>query len=175
LSEAELLTLCVNLLTAGHETTTNLIGNGLLTLLRHPDQLERLRADPSLMPTAIEEMLRFESPLQRNPRRVAVDLELRGQALRRGDFVLQVLGAANRDPAQFPDPDRFDVGRRTNAHVAFGFGVHFCLGAPLARLEGGIAIGTVLRRMPGLRLAAGDVRWQRSPLLRGLEALPLAF
>lgn len=173
LGEAELLTLCVNLLTAGHETTTNLIGNGLLTLLRHPDQLARLRADPSLMPTAIEEMLRFESPLQRNPRRVAVDLRLGDQPLRRGDFVLQVLGAANRDPAQFPDPDRFDIARQPNGHVGFGFGIHFCVGAPLARLEGAITIETVLRRMPRLQLAGEAAQWQQSALLRGLETLPV--
>jgi cytochrome P450 len=175
LSEAELLTTCVTLLTVGHETTTNLIGNGLYTLLRHPDQLARLRSEPDLLPTAVEEMLRYESSLQRNPRRLAEDVELGGHRLRRGDFVLQVLGAANRDPARFPEPDRFDVSRQPNRHLAFGHGIHFCLGAPLARLEAPIAIGTVLRRMPELRLAADGVRWQAHGLRRSLTALPVAF
>lgn len=175
LTEAELLTTCVTLLTAGHETTTNLIGNGVYTLLRHPDQMERLRANPSLMPTAIEEMLRYESPLQRNPRRVAADIELHGKRLRKGDFVLQILGAANHDPAQFPDPDRFDIERQPNRHIAFGFGVHFCLGAPLARLEAPIAIGTLLRRLPQLQLADAAVQWYEHGLLRGLRSLPVAL
>jgi cytochrome P450 len=175
LSSAELLTTCVTLLTAGHETTTNLIGNGLLALLRHPDQLRRLRDDPSLMPTAVEEMLRFESPLQRNPRRIAEDLELGGRTLRRGDFVLQVLGAANRDPARFPDPHRFDIARQPNRHLAFGHGIHFCLGAPLARIEAPIALGTLLRRFPDLRLAADHAEWQPHGLLRAQKRLPVAF
>ena len=175
LTEAELLTTCVTLLTAGHETTTSLIGSGLYTLLRHPDQLALLRERPDLMPSAVEEMLRYESPLQRNPRRIAVDVELRGRQLRTGDYVMQVLGSANRDPAQFPDPDRFDIARQPNRHVAFGFGVHFCLGAPLARLEAPIAVGTVLRRMPNLRLATEAVEWHRHGLLRGLVSLPVAF
>lgn len=175
LSEAELLTLCVNLLTAGHETTTNLIGNGLLTLLRHPDQMRRLAEDPGLMPTAVEEMLRFESPLQRNPRRVVEDVEVGGKVLRRGDFVLQILGSANRDPARFAEPERFDIARQPNRHMAFGFGIHFCVGAPLARLEAPIAIGTVLRRLPRLELAADRVAWQEHGLLRALTALPVTF
>lgn len=175
LTEAELLTTCVTLLTAGHETTTNLIGNGLYTLLRHPDQLARVRAQPELLPMAIEEMLRYESPLQRNPRRVAADIVLRGKQLRRGDFVLQVLGAANRDRAQFPDPDRFDVTRQANRHVAFGFGVHFCLGAPLARLEALIAIRTMLRRLPRLQLTGGAAAWYEHGLLRGLRTLPVTY
>jgi len=175
LSEAELLTTCVTLLTAGHETTTNLIANGLLTLLRHPEQCQRLRDAPELMPGAVEEMLRFESPLQRNPRRVAADVELRGKRLRRGEFVFQVLGAANHDPEQFPDPDRFDIGRQPNRHLAFGYGIHFCLGAPLARLEAAIAIGTLLRRLPGLRLASDAVEWQEHGLLRALSSLPVTF
>lgn len=175
LSEAELLTTCVTLLTAGHETTTNLIGNGLLTLLRHPDQLRRLREDPALLPTAVEEMLRYESPLHRNPRRVAANVELDGRLLRQGDFVLQMLGAANRDPTHFADPERFDITRQPNRHMAFGFGTHFCVGAPLARLEAPIAIETVLRRLPGLRLDTASVQWQQHTLLRALVALPVAF
>jgi cytochrome P450 len=175
LTEAELLTTCVTLLTAGHETTTNLIANGLYTLLCHPEQLEQLRANPSLMPTAIEELLRFESPLQRNPRRVAEDLEYGSAHMRRGDYVLQILGAANRDPAIFAEAGSLRLTRQPNRHLAFGFGLHFCVGAPLARLEGPIAIGTVLRRLPGLRLAAETVEWQPHGLLRGLAALPARF
>jgi pimeloyl-[acyl-carrier protein] synthase len=175
LSEAELLTTCVTLLTAGHETTTNLLANGLLTLLRHPDQCQRLRDEPDLMPLAVEEMLRFESPLQRNPRRVAADIELRGKPLRQGEFVFQVLGAANRDPEQFTDPDRFDITRQPNRHLAFGYGIHFCLGAPLARLEASIAIGTLLRRFPDLRLRGDAVSWERHGLLRALSALPVTL
>lgn len=175
LSEAELLTTCVTLLTAGHETTTNLIANGLLTLLRHPEQCQRLREEPELMATAVEEMLRFESPLQRNPRRVGADIELRGKHLRQGEFLFQVLGAANRDPEQFPDPDRFDIARQPNRHVAFGYGIHFCLGAPLARLEASIAIGTLLRRFPEIQLGTETGSWQQHGLLRALTSLPVTF
>ena len=174
LTEGELLATCVTLLTAGHETTTNLIGSGLLTLLRHPEQLEELRQNPAMMPAAIEEMLRFESPLQRNPRKVPADFEMHGKAIRRGDFVLQVLGAANRDPRQFPDPDRFDITRQPNRHVAFGMGIHFCLGAPLARLEAPIAIEAVLRRWPELKLAQDHVTWREHGLLRAQETLMLS-
>ena len=175
LSEAELLTTAVTLLTAGHETTTNLIANGLHTLLRHPAQLDHLRADPALLPTTIEEVLRYESPLQRNPRRVAVDLEYGGATLRRGDYVLQMLGAANRDPAMFAEPERFVLTRQPNRHLAFAFGPHFCVGAPLARLEASVAIGTVLQRWPGLRLASEAIDWQCHGLLRGPLALPMTF
>jgi cytochrome P450 len=175
LTEAELMTTCVTLLTAGHETTTHLIANGLYTLLRHPDQLEQLRADPALMPAAVEEILRFESPLQRNPRRVAEDLAYGEAQLRRGDYVLQMLGAANRDPFVFANPNQFDIKRQPNRHLAFAVGIHFCVGAPLARLEAPIAIGTVLRRLPGLRLQASAGEWQPHGLLRGLRALPVAF
>ncbi len=177
LTEAELLTTCVTLLTAGHETTTNLIGNGMWLLLTHPDQLLLLREHPELMPSAIEEMLRKESPLQRNPRQMAVDLELRGRTLQAGDYVMQVLGAANHDPEQFPDPHRFDITRTPNRHVAFGHGIHFCLGAPLARIEAPIAIGEVLRRLPGLALAdpVAKPSWLQSGFLRGLQTLPVTF
>jgi cytochrome P450 len=173
LTEAELLTTCVTLLTAGHETTTNLIANGLYLLLRHPEQLARLRADPLLLPTAIEEVLRFESPLQRNPRRVAVDFEYGGAHLQRGDYVLQILGAANRDPSVFPNPDQFDITRQPNRHLAFAFGIHFCVGAPLARLEAPLALAAVLERFPNLRII-GEPEWQPHGLLRGLRALPVA-
>jgi cytochrome P450 len=175
LTEAELLTTCVTLLTAGHETTTNLIANGLYTLLRHPEQLQQLRANPALMPAAIEEMLRFESPLQRNPRRVANDFEYHGVQLRRDGYVLQMLGAANRDPQVFAEPDCFQLARQPNRHLAFAFGIHFCVGAPLARLEAPIAIGTLLRRFPGLRLASEAVHWHHHGLLRGPVTLPVTF
>ncbi len=175
LTEAELLTTCVTLLTAGHETTTSLIGNGLYTLLRHPDQLHQLRQQVDLLPGAVEEMLRYESPLQRNPRRVATDVELHGRQLRRGDYLLQILGSANRDPTRFLKPHHFDIARQPNPHVAFGFGVHFCLGAPLARLEAPVAIETILRRLPRLRLATENVKWHEHGLLRGLQSLPVTF
>jgi len=174
LTQAELLTTCVTLLTAGHETTTTTLANGLYTLLKNPDELERLRADPELMPTAIEEILRFESPLHRNPRRASMDLEYAGQQIRRGDYVLQIFASANRDPEVFPDPHRFDVARQPNRHLAFGLGLHFCVGAPLARLEALIALNTILRRLPNLRLN-GPVEWERHSLFRTLKALPVAF
>ena len=174
LTQAELLTTCVTLLTAGHETTTTTLANGLYTLLKNPDELERLRADPELMPTAIEEILRFESPLHRNPRRASADIEYAGQQIRRGDYVLQIFASANRDPEVFPDPHRFDVARQPNRHLAFGLGLHFCVGAPLARLEALIAFNTILRRLPNLRLN-GPVEWERHSLFRTLKALPVAF
>lgn len=176
LSEEEILSTCVTLLVAGHETTTNLIGNGIFTLLQHPAQLQELKNDPSLIQPAVEEVLRYESPLQRNRRVVARDLEFEGQAMQKGQLVLQILGAANRDPEQFPDPDRFDLHRQPNKHIAFGFGIHFCLGAPLARLEAPIAINTLLRRMPTLQLASETVEWQREhSVIRGLKSLPVTF
>ena len=174
LTEAELLTTCVTLLTAGHETTTSLIGNGMLTLLRHPEQMARLRDNRDLMPTAIEEMLRYESPLQRNPRKLASDVELHGAQMRDGDFVLQLLGSANRDEGQFEQPQHFDITRKPNRHLSFGFGIHFCLGAPLARLEAPIAIGAMLDRMPSMQLAE-DPRWIEHGLLRGLRSLRVSY
>jgi cytochrome P450 len=175
LNEAELLANAVLLLNAGHETTTNLIGNGTLALLRHPDQLRRLREDPALIPTAVEELLRYDSPVQFTSRVLKADLALGGKQLRAGQTVLLLLGAANRDPAQFPNPNRLDVGRADNKHLAFGLGSHFCLGAPLARLEGRIVFETLLRRLPGLRLAGPAPVYRQNFNLRGLEALEVAF
>lgn len=176
LTESELVSTCVTLLVAGHETTISLIGNGLLTLLRHPAQLQQLRQEPTLMPSAIEEMLRYESPVARQPRRILQDVTLGGQQLRQGQIVFQFLNAANRDPAYFPDPDQFDLRRPNNRHLAFGQGIHFCVGAPLARLEGPIAIGAVLRRMPNLRLTSDADDWDttkpNSRLLRSLLVGP---
>jgi cytochrome P450 len=174
LTEPELYANSALLLVAGHETTTNLIGNGTLALLRNPDQLDRLRREPSLVPSAVEEFLRYESPVQFVTRLLKEDLGLGGKQLRAGQSALVMLGAANRDPEQFPDPDRLDVGRADNKHVAFGLGTHFCLGAQLARLEGRIVFETLLRRMPNLRLD-GDVHYRKHFNLRGLEALPVAF
>ncbi|MEP7355626.1 MAG: cytochrome P450 [Anaerolineales bacterium] len=174
LSEAELLSTCVTLLVAGHETTLSLIGNGLLLLLQHPEQLQQLRDDPALMPGAIEEILRFESPVTRQPRRIKQDTTLGGQPLPAGKLAMQFLNAANRDPNYFPNPDHFDIRRQNNRHLAFGQGVHFCIGAPLARLEGPIAIGDVLRRMPNLRLAQAGADWDISkPNSRLLKSLPV--
>jgi len=175
LTEGELLSTCVLLFIAGHETTVNLIGNGLLALLRHRDQLERLLADPGLLGTAVEELLRFDSPVQRTARITNAEVELGGKVLPKGAFVVAAMGAANRDPAHFADPDRLDVARADNRHIAFGFGIHFCLGAPLARVEGQIALQSLLRRMPGLRLTGPEPEWRESSTLRGLKALPVAF
>jgi cytochrome P450 len=175
LSSAELIVICVTLLTAGHETTTNLIANGLYTLLRHPEQMAALQRDPALMPGAIEEVLRYEGPLQRNPRRAAEAFEFGGQQLQENDYLLPLLGAANRDPLAFPEPARFDIARQPNRHLAFGQGIHFCVGAPLARLEGQLALNTLLRRLPGLRLNAATVEWEPHTLFRALKALPVAW
>jgi cytochrome P450 len=163
------------LLAAAHETTTNLIGNGLLALLRHPEQMAALRAEPALVPAAIEEMLRYDSPAQIVYRAAIEPVELDGRAIQPGQVVNLLVGAANRDPAQFPDPDRFDITRAVGRHTAFGLGIHFCVGAPLARLEGQIAIASVLRRFPGLRLAAETLEWNDHPTFRGLRALPAAL
>ena len=174
LSEGELLATCVLLFIAGHETTVNLIGNGLLALLRHPDQLKRLRDDPALIQGAVEELLRYDSPVQRTARMTNTDVEVGGRKIATGSMVVAAIGAANRDPAQFPDPDRLDITRRDNRHIAFGFGIHFCLGAALARVEGQIALGMLLRRKPGLAVA-GTPAWRESSTLRGLTALPVTF
>ncbi len=174
LSEAELVSTCVTLLVAGHETTLSLIGNGLWLLLNHPEQLQLLHQDPALLPSAIEEMLRVESPVARQPRRIKQDVTLGGQSLRQGQIAFQFLNAANRDPAYFPNPDRFDLHRPNNRHLAFGQGIHFCIGAPLARIEGPIAIAAVLRRMPNLRLASDEADWDlNKPNSRLLRSLPV--
>ncbi len=175
LAEHEILGTLVLLLGAGHETTTNLIGNGALALLRHPDQLARLRRDPGLIPSAVEECLRYDSPVQATSRVPLEDMEVFGVSMRRGIEVVTCLGAANRDPAQFPDPDRFDVGRSPNSHLAFGHGIHFCLGAPLARLEGQLAFAGLLHAFESLELEAPEaLRWRLGFVLHGLEALPVA-
>ena len=171
----EVIAMCLLLFIAGHETTVNLIGNGTLALLRHPDQLARVRDDPALIPTAIEELLRYDSPVQRTARIATTDVEIDGHRVSKGAMVIAALGAANRDPAQFAEPDRLDVTRRDVRHISFGHGIHFCLGAPLARVEGQIAIGTLLRRMPKLVLAEPSPEWRESSVLRGLKRLRVGF
>lgn len=175
LTEEEIVANCILVMVGGQETTTNLIGNGMLSLVRHPDQLEKLRADSSLIPSAVEELLRYESPIQHTARVSPEDTGLGGKVLRKGQTVIAVMGAANRDPERFPDPDRLDICRQDNRHVAFAYASHFCFGAPLARLEGQIAFETVLRRMPNLNLEPGPLIWRGNLDLRGLTALPVAF
>lgn len=175
LDAAELLAMCMLLLAAGHETTTNLLGNGLYTLLEHPAEHARLRADPRLVPSAIEEMLRFESPVQAMPRVAREACEIGGREVAPGDYLIAMVGAANRDPAVFAQPDRFDIARTDNRHLAFGHGAHFCLGAPLARAEAEIAFQTLLRRAPDLRGDYARVEWKSTQVMRGLVELPVAF
>lgn len=173
LTDAELLATSNLLLIAGHETTTNLIGNGMLALLRNPDQLERLRADPSLMPSAVEELLRYDSPVQATLRVARKDVEIGDHTISKGAVVVCVIGSANRDPAVFEQPDRLDLGRADNRHLSLGFGVHFCLGAPLARLEGQLALSALIDRFPDMNLAEQDVEFRKHPILRGVTSLPV--
>jgi len=175
LSEDEVVANTIVTMVGGQETTTNLIGNGLLTLLRYPDQLEKLRANLSLVPSAVEELLRYESPSQHTARLAPDNVELGGKYIRKQQAVIAVMGAANRDPERFPDPDQLDICRQDNRHVAFAWASHFCFGAPLARLEGQIVFETVLRRMPDLKLAPGPITWRENLGLRGLTALPVTF
>jgi len=174
LSRNELFTTCVLLLVAGNETTTKLIGNSVVALLRNPDQLELLRREPERMPAAVEELLRYDGPVQLPSRMVTEDRELRGHRLRRGQQLVLVLAAANRDPEQFADPDRLDVTRGEVRHLALSHGLHFCLGAQLARLEATLSLEPLVTRFPGLRFA-GPVEWGDNTVLRGPRALPLAF
>lgn len=177
LSEEELLGNCMLLLIAGHETTVNLIGNGALALLRHPDQLELLRREPGLAGSVVEETLRFESPVQQATFRVtAEEMEVGGQKINEGEQVSAVVGAANRDPEQFPDPDRFDISRQPNRHLAFGRGPHFCLGAPLARLEARVTLPKLFASQPAPDLAADEpLSWRANTAFRGLESLRVIF
>ncbi len=175
LSEDEIVANIIVTMVGGQETTTNLIGNGLLTLLRHPVELARLRDDDAIVESAVEELLRYESPSQHTARLAPTDLLLGDKSIRRRDAVMAVMAAANRDPQRFADPDRLDLERPNNRHVAFGWGAHFCFGAPLARIEGQIAFPTLLRRLPGLALAPGPLSWRQNLGLRGLEALPVTF
>jgi cytochrome P450 len=175
LSELEILATCQLLLIAGHETTTHLIGNGLLALLRHPEQLDALRARPELTQSAVEELLRFDGPIQVISRQALEDLEIDGRPVKKGQYLNLMLAAANRDPAQFDEPHRLDLGRHENRHVAFASGIHYCLGAPLARLESTIAFGQIARRFPKLQLTDATLQWQDNVGVRGLTSLPLTF
>jgi cytochrome P450 len=176
LSDDELVSTCIVFLFAGHETTANLIGNGLLALLKHPDQLALLLEQPELAASAVEEFLRYDSPVQRNRRIASVDVELGGRQIRQGDSVMVFMGSANRDPDKFPDPDALDITRAPNQHMAFGHGIHFCVGAALSRIEAPIAIAALLERFPDVRLADGyHERWRPNITFRGLESLQLAL
>lgn len=173
LTDDEVIATAILLFGAGFETTTNLIGNGLLALLRHPDQMRMLRADPALGPSAVEELLRYDSPVQVNSRTALEAAEVKGEPVEAGQILLILQGAANRDPARFADPDQLDVTRRDNVPLSFGWGAHHCLGAPLARLEGDVVFGAVLRRFPRIELAADHLEWKPGITLRGLASLPV--
>lgn len=175
LTEEEIIANCIVTMVGGQETTTNLIGNGVLTLLRHPDEMEKLRNDLSLIPSAVEEMLRYESPSQHTARICREDTELGGQLIRKGQAVIAVMGAGNRDPERFPDPDRFDITRTDNRHLAFGWASHFCFGAPLARIEGQLTFEAIMSRMVDLKLKPGPLVWRDNLGLRGLTSLPVTF
>jgi cytochrome P450 len=175
LSEEEVIANCIVTMVGGQETTTNLIGNGLVTLMRNPDQLERLRANAGLIPSAVEELLRYESPSQHTARLAPEDMILGGRQIQKRQAVIAVMAAANRDPGRFPDPDLLDLERQDNRHLAFGWAAHFCFGAPLARMEGQIAFSTLLRRLPRMELAGGPLEWRENLGLRGLKALPVRF
>ena len=175
LSREELYANVLVILAAGHETTTNLIGNGTLALLTHPDQMKKLRDDPALIVNAVEEMLRYDNPAQVAYRVAAEDVEIGGKTIRGGQIVNLLLGAANRDPEHFHEPDRFDITRPEIHQIGFGAGIHYCIGAPLARLEGQIAFNTFLQRFPDMHLASEQLEWQEHPTFRGLLSLPVAF
>jgi hypothetical protein len=168
---AELLAQCAMLLFAGHETTRNLLGNGLRALLDHPDQWLRLQREPALLPAAVRELLRYDSPVQYTGRRVATDLMLHGRLLRRGDLVVPLIGAANRDPARFCDPDTLDIAREDGASLSFGSGPHVCIGAALTRMEAETVFAALSRRWPNLRTASEPARWNGNPVYRGLATL----
>lgn len=175
LTEDEIISNCILTMVAGQETTTNLIGNGIMSLLRNPSELQRLREDLTLIPSAVEELLRYESPSQQTARICPQDTVLGGQQIRRGQAVIAVLGAANRDPERFPDPDQLDLGRTDNRHLAFGWASHFCFGAALARIEGQLTLEALVSRTSDLRLEAGPLVWRENLGLRGLTSLPVTF
>ncbi len=176
LTEEEVIANLIVTMVGGQETTTNLIGNGLLTLLRNPLEMERLRSNPALVAVAVEELLRYESPSQHTARLAPADVEMGGKRIRKRQAVIAVMGAANRDPERFPDPDRLDITRTDNRHLAFGWAAHFCFGAALARMEGQIAFETLLRRLPNVTLdTTAPLVWRDNLGLRGLTALPVCF
>ena len=176
LNEQEIYSMIALLIVAGHETTVNLIANGMLALLQHPDQMRRLQESPDLTETAIEEFLRYDGPIeQATPRYAVEDIEIGGHVIKRGETVMVVLGAANRDPQQFADPNSFDTTFQNSKHLGFGHGIHFCLGAPLARLEGRIAINTLIQRIPHMQLTVpvSNLKYRNSTIIRGLLRLPV--
>ena len=175
LSEEEVLSICIQLFLGGEETTVNLIGNGMLALLHHPEQMEKLKQEPEIIQTAVGEMLRYDSPIQILCRIASDKLEIRGQTIQKGEKIHLCLGAANRDPAQFPNPDRFDILRQDNHHLAFSDGIHRCLGATLAHIEAEIAINSLLQKLPNLKLVSDKLEWRKNIALRGLKALPVTF
>jgi cytochrome P450 len=175
LTEEEIIANCIVTMVGGQETTTNLIGNGVLTLLRHRDQLERLKNNLSLVPSAVEELLRYESPSQHTARICREDTELGGKLIRKGQAVIAVMGAGNRDPERFPDPDRLDLGRTDNRHLAFGWASHFCFGAPLARIEGQLVFEALVRRTTNMAITTSPIVWRDNLGLRGLTALQVTF
>lgn len=175
LTDEEVVANVIITMVGGQETTTNLIGNGVLTLLRNPEQMEKLRGDLSLIPSAVEEMLRYESPSQHTARLAPDDRELGGKRIQKRQAVIAVMAAANRDPERFPDPDRFDIQREDNRHLAFGYAAHFCFGAPLARLEGQITFEALLRRFPKFHLEPQELVWRNNLGLRGLTSLKIGF
>ncbi len=171
----ELLAQCCTLLFAGHETTRNLLGNGMLALLQHQQQWQFLQQNPALLPSALKELLRFDSPVQYSGRRLNVDVEMHGRLMKKGDLVIPLIGAANRDPAKFTAPDTLDISRNQGAHLSFGYGPHVCIGATLTYMEAEIALRCVMRRLPELQLVGGTQSWGRNAVYRSLNALPLRF
>ncbi|WP_437500944.1 cytochrome P450 [Sorangium sp. So ce1099] len=175
LSDAELVSTCALLIASGHETTTHLIGNGVLALIKNPDQLQKLRESPELIDRAVEEILRYNGVAYQSSRRAREDVEIRGVRIEAGKIAFGFLHAANRDPARFPEPDRLDILRKDNRHVAFGGGIHFCLGAQVARVQAQAVLDTIVQRLPDLALAEPSLEWIQSFLVRGLRALPVTF
>ncbi|AUB36053.1 Cytochrome P450 [Nostoc flagelliforme CCNUN1] len=175
LSNNEILSLCMLLFATGEETTVNLIGNGMLALLRHPDQMEKLKREPTIIQSAVEELLRYDSPIQGISRIAIENVEIGGKKITAGEQVIVYLGAANRDPAEFSEPDQLELTRSDNRHLAFADGLHYCLGAALARVEGQIAINSLLQRLPDLKLHIDTLEWRKNISLRGLLALPVTF
>ena len=175
LTEEELVANVNILLSTGHETTTHLIGNGLLALLQNPDQKQKLFNHPELLSSAIEETMRYDNPVQITYRSALEDAEINGKTIRAGDLVNTIIGSANRDPNRFTSPDHFDLTRSEGRHLGFGLGIHFCIGAPLVRLEAEVAFQTILRRFPNLQLAAETLEWQEHPIFRGLKSMPVSL
>jgi cytochrome P450 len=175
LTQEELVANINILLSTGHETTTHLIGNGLLALLQHPGQMQKLRERPALISAAIEEMMRYDNPVQITYRSALEDVELGEKQIRKGDLVNSIIGSANHDPEQYENPERFDITRNGGRHLSFGLGIHFCIGASLVKLEAELAFTTILRRFSELQLATENLQWQEHPIFRGLKSLPVSF